>query len=537
MIVILDSNCFWDDVRAQRPKLRSVLDGFERGAFRLVVPEVVFEELDKQFSARSKALFRELSAAFSSRASEVARLGVALPAAPERDDADIAAYRESLRKQLADAGAELPTHPQDLRAAVPWAVSRRKPFDSSGKGFPDATLWISVLEVAAANPDREIVLVSDDRDFAQSKRDVRLADVLAADLIGRGLRGDQVRLVDGIAAFVEELGERLAATRERAETLIAEGTFDEAIERQMYFSELDQRPLRLGVELDNDPHITQWDLERLDLTDAVSLPGGQLQLETTARARVLLNLIIYRADYYLASEAENPLFTVSNADHNRHYVEAESELEIELDLLITTNEDGSESQIDIAEVRLAPLELAARDLVDRRGEFVQQLEAVLLGKGVDEFTPEELIESDLEEVSIEDTYNAGRARIIEVFEESSEGVSVQVEVEVEADVQWVVRAPTPFDAEKFAALSENMESGAPFLQETESRVPLRVDLSAEWNEEAGWHEFGLNTVTLTPPEAKRRAGRPSAAEQVLIDRQLAAAEEQALAEETGPTPE
>ena len=394
-----------------------------------------------------------------------------------------------------------------------------------------------MLEIAVANPNQEIALVSADRDLAQSKQDVRLANVLAADLTERGLPGDQVRLVDGIAAFVEELGERVAATRERAEALVAEGAFDAAIERQMLFSELEQGPLRLGVELDSDPHVTQWDLERLDLDDAVSLPGGQLQIEATARAHVLLNLIIYRADYHLALEAGNTHFTLSNDDHNRHYVEAESELDIELDLLITTSEDGSESQLDIGEVRLAPLELAARDLVQERWEFARSLGEKLLASSVEEFGAEVPIESDIEEVTIEDTYNPGLARICEVFEEGDDGVLARIEVDVEADLRWVVSAPSSFDADRFASLAENVESGAPFLQDVESRVPLSVDLSARWDEEAGWHELEVNSVSLTPAEAKRRSGRTSAAEQVLIDQQIAAAEEQILAEEEGPAAE
>jgi rRNA-processing protein FCF1 len=55
MLVVLDSNAFHADARADRSLIRSILDeALPKGSFELSVPEVVLQELDKQFAQRSK---------------------------------------------------------------------------------------------------------------------------------------------------------------------------------------------------------------------------------------------------------------------------------------------------------------------------------------------------------------------------------------------------------------------------------------------------------------------------------------------------
>lgn len=48
MVVVLDTNIFYTDIRANWLLLRSMLDdALAKGAFELFVPEVVLRELDK----------------------------------------------------------------------------------------------------------------------------------------------------------------------------------------------------------------------------------------------------------------------------------------------------------------------------------------------------------------------------------------------------------------------------------------------------------------------------------------------------------
>jgi hypothetical protein len=54
----------------------------------------------------------------------------------------------------------------------------------------------------------------------------------------------------------------------------------------------------------------------------------------------------------------------------------------------------------------------------------------------------------------------------------------QLDIGVEADVEWNVTAPSAFDVELFKGLALNEDSDAPILQGNDSRASLRVGLSA-----------------------------------------------------------
>jgi predicted nucleic acid-binding protein len=512
MIAVLDSNCFNDDARAARPKLQTVLEAASKGAIEVVVPEVVLDELDKQFSSRSNRAYKAIRA----EQGELGKLGLPIPAIPEVDTD----YRASLEAVLTASGVQIVPYPKDLRPAVRWAVLRRKPFDQDGKGFPDAVIWLTVLQLAEEHSEEGIVLVTADKDFAMSKSDPQLAKALREDLEAQGRPRDQVRRVPGISPFLEELGKRVKASRERAEELIEAGALDAEIESRILYEEVEQGPLRLGVELDNDPTIIGWDLEELRLDEAVTLPGNRIYLEVTAWSSAMLNLVIYRADYVLAIEANYVPFSVSNSDLNRHYVEAEAELMLELSLAITANEDGTDAEVDLLGVNLAPIELAARDLIEDPDDFLDQLRPILVGKAVEEYSPDEAIESDIEETTIEAVNFGDSLRIGEVFSEPGEELSAEVKLSAEGDVTWVVTAPSPFDSEKFAGLAENEESGAPFLHDIESDVPLEIEVNATWNHSSGWHDLVVTRVALIADEARARASRPTAAEALETERLL-----------------
>ncbi len=475
------------------------------------MPEVVLDELDKQFSSRSKRAYKAIRA----EQGELGKLGLPIPSIPAAD----ADYRASLEAVLTASGVQILPYPKDLRPAVRWAVMRRKPFDQDGKGFPDAVIWLTVLHLVEEH-EESIALVTADKDFAASKSDPQLAEALREDLEARGRPRDQVRRVPGISPLVEELGKRVKASRERGEELIEAGALDAEIESQILYEEVEQGPLRLGVDLDNDPTIISFDLEDLRLDEAVTLPGKRIYLEVTAWSYAMLNLVIYRADYVLAIEADYVPFTVSNSDLNRHYVEAEAELMLELSLAITANEDGTDAEVDLLGVNLAPVELAARDLIEDPDDFLDQLRPILVGKAVEEYSPNEPIESDIEETTIEAVSFGGSPRIGEVFTEPSEELSAEVKLSAEGDVTWVVTAPSPFDSEKFAGLAENEESGAPFLHDIESDVPLEIEVNATWDHGSGWHGLEMTRVALVADEAKARASRPTAAEALETDRLL-----------------
>ena len=129
MLVVLDTNAFHGDVRADRSRLRSILDGaLAKGGLELFAPEVVLQELDKQFAQRSKKVVRDVNKALGNYDTELRELGLDPPPRMSRNEQDIANYRAALEVRLTGAGAQVMALPADLSPAVGWAVTRRKPF-------------------------------------------------------------------------------------------------------------------------------------------------------------------------------------------------------------------------------------------------------------------------------------------------------------------------------------------------------------------------------------------------------------------------
>jgi hypothetical protein len=524
VLVILDSNAFHGDVAADRGLLRSVLDAsMAADDFELFVPEVVLGELDRHFAAETKKVVREVNVAIGDHRDELRRLGFEAPARIENDPLRVVGYRSRLEKRLEAAGGKVLNTPTDLRPAVDWAVNRRKPFKVTGEGFPDAVIWLSVIELAVERPDEEILLVSaNSADFAESKkRKDELPAEFVTDLVERGCRPGQVRIVPGIGAFAAEIGVNFDAALERAQELVAGGAFEQALEERFVETSVEPDALALGFDLEERPSIERASVEEIEIEEAAELPGGKrLRIVTRVKLALSLELSIFRSEFILAEEEVQ--LTAGEVNFDNYYIEAGLETEVEVAVEILTDLDATEIHLDIGDLSPTDLELARRAV---RGWGLRQLAEEagkqLSGASVEGFTPEEAIESDVDETTVTEVDAEGEAELGELIEVDGSGLVCQVNLEITADIEWASFSPTPFDADYFASLTLNEDSGAPILQGHDSQVLLAVDLIATWDPgEPGWRDIELNTIEIAKSEMERRGGRMTAADAAEVERQI-----------------
>lgn len=154
---------------------------------------------------------------------------------------------------------------------------------------------------------------------------------------------------------------------------------------------------------------------------------------------------------------------------------------------------------------------------DDRQNLLDALDSALEGHKVEQYQPQERIESDVEEVLILSSSMRPEVRLREVIETEGNAHTCHLEADMEADLQWSSSAPTPFDADHFAGLTLNENSGAPILQGYESAVPLVADFVATWAPGQGWHDVEVNALRLEDTEARKRAERMSVAEETVLD--------------------
>lgn len=514
MLVVLDTNAFHSDVHGTQPRLSGILDGpLNQAAFEVFVPEVVMLELDKQFAQRSNRVVRDINKAVGTHKGELAALGMATPEAMTVDDDAVSDYREHLEERLAKAGAKILPVPDNLSAALEWAVHRRKPFKQTGEGFQDAVIWLSILELACQRSESIAFVSSNSKDFAEPDSDSKLASELRRDLIDRKRSGNQVRLVAGISAFADEVGK--TASLEAARKLASAGKFGQAVEDAVLWSRLDRESLAFDIPLDNDPQVTGLDVEELEVEGAADLPGGDILVHVSAEMQVEVDVLIDRSEYYTLKERiDEQIDGLSVSYDNERYVQAEASATLRIDLTIVSTPDGTTSQSQIDRFSLAPIEVVVRALRGRAGaELVQELRAALDGHTVESYVADERIESDLDEVSINGVSRIGRIRLVEVVEEDEPYAAV-LETSAEVDVEWSSNAPTPFDADRFASVALNESSDAPILHALDSAVPIDVHFTARYDDEHGWHEIEFDEVALESDERERRSSRLTAAEEL-----------------------
>jgi hypothetical protein len=139
------------------------------------------------------------------------------------------------------------------------------------------------------------------------------------------------------------------------------------------------------------------------------------------------------------------------------------------------------------------------------------------GRSVEDFLPEAAIESGIDEVTIMAVDRGGSAQLRELVETDGWEQVCSLEIKVTADVQWVSTTPSTFDADSFASLALNEDSGAPILQDYESDIPLNIVLTATLDPEHGWHGLEFEMASLDESLRARRRARPTRSEELLME--------------------
>jgi hypothetical protein len=197
----VDTNTFYSDL-GMRGGLRILLNLTRQGRVRLAVPEVVVQEVLKQFRFR----YAEEQRRYMSSARTLRGLGVHVGETPPLPDVDeaVISYESELRNRLHDSGATVRlvtdlSHEHVLERAV----ARRKPFKESGAGYQDTLIWLAALEEAEL--DSVALISANTADFGLKEgEDWVLAEDLRDDLREHGHDETRVTLFVSIRDFLRE---------------------------------------------------------------------------------------------------------------------------------------------------------------------------------------------------------------------------------------------------------------------------------------------------------------------------------------------
>lgn len=297
LCVVPDSNQLFGQLTAARPRAawQQLLRMSKNGQIRLTVPELVQWELANQMREQG-----EVKLAAQSRATaELRLLGLQPPAFGEGRvalDALLAEASEDMRGQITAHGGEILSLPVvDHSELVRRSLQRRPPFDLHDRGYRDALIWHTVLELV--RDGEEVLLISNDgRAFSAEGDTSSLHPALAAEIeascgdrrrvtLRRDLRTALVYIRESTSAATVVAKRALACeplVRDLAGRIVScadEGVLDQsALSAQGW-------PNLLGVRIYTGDPIGAPALERV-----ISVPGEPLSALVSLRVRADLDV-------------------------------------------------------------------------------------------------------------------------------------------------------------------------------------------------------------------------------------------------------
>jgi hypothetical protein len=510
VLIVLDTNMFRGDVNAERPWLQAVLDGAEHGDFEVVVPEAVVQELVRQYPERVRAAIDEVTEAAARAKRSLTPFGFEAPVLPSYDpEQSIADYESALRERLSGPGVRIAPQPDDLTPAVNWAVQRRKPFKDSGSGMPDASIWLTCLELAT-DADSVLLASTNTTDFGDEENPRELARELVADLYQRRLPTRRVRLISDLKVLVEEIVEPMAEAEARAERLLGDPDLSRfltsGITDAVAYTEVPQDAFELGIQLDNDPQVEGADVAKLELLSTrEAVDSEHLFLEVRALTDLRLSMAVYKADYYIA-DSDIPV-SISADDINDHYFDGEAEVSAWLTLTIHTDLYAEDVQVELLDVTEASAEerIAVRIEQSSARQLIEALKEPNSWASSDvAYQPDLPLEGDVEEASLEDL-SAEEVELVSVDDHLDQGVSCTLRVCGKADIRWVVSSPSGLDEERHGAFLEGEPGGGGWLSNHETDEAVVMTVRAVLTPADEWMDVGIEEVGLTNKELSRRS--------------------------------
>lgn len=203
MFVVLDTNALYADPLLENAAGVALRDAAERLGYRLLLPQVVFDEaVQKQ---------REKIVQATSKLKDAARLldgyRLALPLDIPTDagfaeaiDAAVLQYRSELAKLF--VGDDRLPYPDDTQQSMAErALTKRRPFLEHDRGYRDTLLWRSIL-VRAATADDQIYLITGDHGFRRDRDTNELHPELIHEAEELGVPADRIQLLANLGEFV-----------------------------------------------------------------------------------------------------------------------------------------------------------------------------------------------------------------------------------------------------------------------------------------------------------------------------------------------
>jgi hypothetical protein len=202
MNILLDSNIYCSDHQLEGNAFRVFLGGLPRIGGRLLVPQIVLDEVVNKYRERLLTLADDLRR-LRHEAQRLLRRDVVQQLSDEALKEEVQRYERYLREQLSTLGATILPYPATSHEQlVRRALARRRPFKSKDGGYRDALIWAVILAHLQQTREPLVLVTTNSHDFAEGKT---VHPDLLSDLRELGLSDDSVHLHTDLKLLNQEL--------------------------------------------------------------------------------------------------------------------------------------------------------------------------------------------------------------------------------------------------------------------------------------------------------------------------------------------
>jgi hypothetical protein len=359
MDLLLDSTVFYDDPNLKSEIWALIIEYVKRTGSRVLVPEVVRDEITAKFSERLQKAQSEIE----TESHSIERLTEGQFKAPRIDvEAETKKYIPRLESRLRRAnGRTLPypsiTHPQ----LVGKALKDLRPFQPKGTGYRDALIWYSLIEYLKKEPRDCILVTKNTNDFSQKDEINSIHDHLAADLRTAGVAA-RLEIRRNLDEFTNDfvkpvLGklDELRSELEKGKPIDLKKHLEENF--SSVFAQLRRTRLRIkipGVRLEEPIGVSSLgDPSDIAIDDVLELNPREVYIEF--RANYEANIFGFVTHFDAFNLHEDSGVSVTDMDWNEQYAEVEATVSLEVRFAaIYDREENDVTSLETKEAKYEP---------------------------------------------------------------------------------------------------------------------------------------------------------------------------------------
>lgn len=340
MKVILDTNIIFSDFHLKGAKIKNLCESVKSTGDSIHIPAVVVDESINKYKEKAQ----ECKSKIDRGISDFKRLtGKDIGADPCSDEfilKETEEYVEKFKKRLQELGIKIIPYPSTPhQELVKRDLSRKKPFQETGKGYRDALIWESVKNICekylySSEIPKIIFVNKNHKDFCEAGL---LHLDLKEDLVSNGINEDYVRVVEDIDIFVEEyIKPKQEILKDILDALNADKQYNKIdlnteIEQRttkfLLHREFDYEESPFGQEFEN-PSVVSLDEPSFTVTEVRQISEEEILIEVEIDVDCDFDFFIFKSDAMCMDEEEFPY--IWDSDWNKHYMAASKTTPIKL---------------------------------------------------------------------------------------------------------------------------------------------------------------------------------------------------------------